>query len=759
MLAVLGGCALVAGCASARVGAPDPDLLPDFGAVPVLPRREIAPAAAAGLANARRLAGLGLRGQACAQVRAVLAAHPETLDADRFLQDLLVGTRSDAWLRRRYEIRRERNPEDADSLYLAARIEPSRAKQSQLFQAALDLDPAHPWARLGRAVSLERRGEVDGAVQEAWRTAVEAPWFAAPWLYLGAMAWSRGAPEAAERFLREAIARSPEEVRAWSALAAAYDDLDRPADASRAALEALRRAPGEPATLWTTARLLERCGAESDLETALATVDSARATCAHPEDAEAFRGRMLVALRRFPEAERTLVEARRLGASVGDTAVPLRRARIGAGRVREAVEEYVAGLPGDVLADGDSRAPAWRELIAAARGDDGERVVRALTAVGWGEHAADVRRAARRHDRSGSVADGSAPDHADRPDGRGAFLRDLGRYSRDLRRSHKRGGSATLEDVLARVRDLAALHGLGDRATDGVRVRDFTFLGSFATSSDSAGPFRDLFLDQGLLLIVGQRSGQGAEMLVGRIVSERRGVRAQVLGEEVEYDECWIESEGLPDGLAGLRGGLAGLTLDRFVTLQLDVIRRGAPRDDVDLPYAARAATDDSARRALDTPSDVAGRIEIALDARGTLDRDELDAVLRHERVHVRDAQRLLPPLSHPFAALSFALSHGFSASRMERALEARAAVGALVDADEPRAALASLTAFLPAEDGDTPHVAGYRDALAAAVDEIVRDPGAFPSIDPDWNVAQQFDRLTSAEIRELGRRLARRME
>jgi hypothetical protein len=238
----------------------------------------------------------------------------------------------------------------------------------------------------------------------------------------------------------------------------------------------------------------------------------------------------------------------------------------------------------------------------------------------------------------------------------------------------------------------------------------------------------------------------------------RAGRTDTVLGERISFDECWIESEGLPPDAAGLHRGLAGLTLDRFVMLQLDAIRRGPRVALPGVPFVRRRATTAEERRSLDTPSDVAGRIEADLAASGELDGASIDSVRRHELVHVYDASRLMPLSEHPFQAFALGLSHGFSGRSIERALEGRAQTLSILAARSPRLALAGLLAFLPSKDGDTPHVAGYVDSVRTAVDILLADPASFPSIDPAYNVVQQMDRLTDAEVRELARRLAAKL-
>jgi hypothetical protein len=234
--------------------------------------------------------------------------------------------------------------------------------------------------------------------------------------------------------------------------------------------------------------------------------------------------------------------------------------------------------------------------------------------------------------------------------------------------------------------------------------------------------------------------------------SDRREV---VLGQELSLDECWIESARLPAGLSGLRSGLAGLTLDRFVLLQLDAVRRVWRGGAVLLPFERRPAGTRAELVALDTPSRVAWRLERRLDKKGLLDAALLDAVRRHELVHVLDARRLLPLHLHPGAALLFSVRTGFDARSGERLLEARAAALCVAECSEPSAALASLTAFLPDRDGGTAHPSAYLEVLERALSILADEPEAYPSLEPGWNLTQQLDRLTDDEIRRLGRRLA----
>ena len=235
----------------------------------------------------------------------------------------------------------------------------------------------------------------------------------------------------------------------------------------------------------------------------------------------------------------------------------------------------------------------------------------------------------------------------------------------------------------------------------------------------------------------------------------KRG-RDELLDGSPFFDECWIETAGLPPELSGLGGGLAGLTIDRFVILQMDTLLRGAAPLISGLRVVPRPATTRADQLALDTPSAVARRIEADLASEGRLSEALLASVRTHELGHVLDAREMLPVLSPPWHGFWLALRHGFDARAVEATLEARAAVTALAESDAPRASLASLLAFLPDTAGGTAHVQGYLEAVRLAVRIVADDPHAFPSVDRRFNIAQQLDRLSAAEARELGRRLLR---
>jgi tetratricopeptide (TPR) repeat protein len=713
-------------------------------------------AAAAAYAQARRLAGLGRTADAYASVSAALDADPGFIEANRLLQDLLARTTADWWLHDRYTRRLAERPGDADSSYYLARIEPDPDRQLALFTQAVKADPLHPYATLGRAVALARRGDVRAALTLTRRAAELAPWLSLPWLWLGAESMKRGETGAALRFFGAARDRAADDPRAWIGLSDAEDALGQRERASRSALEALRLAPGDESTAAPAVETLAREGVPVDLAAALDAIAAAERDGAPRVLTSVFRGRLLAALGRSADSAQAFEEAMRSGASPEEVAEPLRLARTLEGRFRDAVLGSRAAMPPEAFAADDLYAPRWERLRAAAETNlTGARrlleLAEAMASVGWLGESRAVLVAAR----AAAPGDPVVAARAAEETAFAAFVEDLGRIAREARDAGRAGTARpSVSDLLARVSE-ASQRRLGFDAADGAVVRNYPFLGEFAVSTVSGGAFETTFGSHGLLCLVGARSGAPAELVLGRLVVVRASTREAVMGEPISCDECWIESEGLPRDAAGLSRGLAGLTLDRLVVLQLDAIRRSVRPPEAGLPFLAREAPTAADRRSLDSPSDVAARIEASVAARGRAEGATLDAVRRHELVHVYDAARLLPLTAHPFAAARFAIAHGLDGAATERALECRAQALSIAAAREPRVSLAALLAFLPAREGETPHTAAYCEAAQIAVDLVLADPASFPSIDPSFNVLQQMDRLTDDEVRELGRRLA----
>jgi tetratricopeptide (TPR) repeat protein len=722
-------------------------------------RPTVSTRAAEALDRAQRLSALGRYGEALAELVPLADEERCHLEVHRRLQDAAATSTADWWVRRRYRARLDAHPDDPDAWYLMARIEPDRERQEALFEEALERDPEHPYARLGRAVTLERSGDVDEALREAWRAARSSPSLHLPWLFLGVATLSRGDTDAAERFLGEARVRAPVDPFVWLALAELHRERDDALEASRAALQALEAAPGDPAIVALAGRTLLQAVVPDHLRAAESAVANVVERTLRPGVLEIWRARWLLELGSPMEAAAALRRARAAGRTDAETAPYLRRALASQGLYREAVSAGLSGLPPDALGPANLLSGRWIALDEAATAaehggpDAWLRLAEAMRSVGWLDEAEAV----------------ATHVLAERPGDRRAarVAGDLRRFRRvleDLRAVARRSRVAIrLGDPgldVARALDVVGAisrRHLGVDASEGALVRNYPLLGEFAVSIASSGPFADEFGQRGTLLLVAARGGEPAAVVLSRLVSVRADEKAEMYGRPVAFDECLVEVAGLPPELAGLQGGLAGLTLDRLVVVELDAFRTAPSPPDPAFPLELRRASGDEAGLvALDTPSLVAARLDGRLEDEGGRLAAHLDAVRWHEIGHVLDARLLLPQRS-PLGALRFALQYRFRPHAMEQALEARAAVSAMVHADSPRAAFAQVLSSLPATEGATAHAAAYHQVVRAVVEEIAEAPWRYPSIDPERNLAQQLDVLTDDEVRDLGVRLAGR--
>jgi len=669
------------------------------------------------------------------------------------LQDLLLVSPGDWWVRRYYRALLERSPDDPDALYLAARIEPDPDRRSDLFERALREQPTHPYARVGRALTLQRDERYQDALDEARVAALSAPDVRLPWLFMASLALRRGSADLADQLFAEAGRRHSRDPRPWlGRMMVAFED-GRLGDSSAHALAALERAPGDARVLAGAVSMLVEAAVPDHLARATAVLGDARADAGDRGAVDLATGRLHLAEGDADAAERALVRGEAAGLDPFETGRYLRRARVVAGRYSAAVAGALAALPADVRRGDNLYAGRWEYLAACAsaadaRPRDGEALralAAALRSVGWRREATVVRARASAElpgDRAlrQAAADARAFDR---------LLDDLAGLARELRDVRRSGGSTpSLDTAMRRIR-AASVARLGRDVTAGADVRSYPLLGRVAASVASGGAFASEFDDRGLLLLVGERRGDGLQVVLGRLVLVRADTPEVVLGEQLTFDECWLETSGLPPDLAGFRGGLAGLTVDRLVLLQLETCLRAPAPLHPGVPFEPRPAETDDDLTALDTPSAVAQRIELSLAAEGRVGTRVLEAVRRHELGHVLDARRILPIGRNPFRALGLFAASGFDAGEVEQRLEGRAALVALVEAASPRAALASLLGFLPDHEGTTAHAAGYRRAVLMAVALLRDDPGAFPSVSRTQNLVQQMDRLTADEIRE----------
>lgn len=748
---------LVTACASPVPGLDDPSaaLTASMNDGPrVRSRRALSAAERERFEQARRLVGLGRVDRAVEELRTLVEVRPDALDAHRLLQSILRRSPADWAMREHYATRLRDAPDSADAHYLAARIEPDSARQMELFERAVELEPSHPYAWVGVALGAEQEGRQDDAVLAAIRSGLLDPELALPWVFLGTIALRRAQYDEAARYYEEALARDGLDASSWTGLAAAARGLRNPERAHAAALRAVELAPGRVGTIDSLLSLLELWPDASVADRAAGQLIAALPRVAHRTLVEGRVGELLLVAGRPEEALAHLEAAVASGSDRFALHRARRLARFRCGEFGRAVEDWMAWAPPELSRPENLLADRWEALRAAAGVADAGRLsplAAAVLAVGWREEF----RAVVAHGTDASVDADQLAGLSRREAQFDQLLLSLGEMARNLTDAARSGQSDVTFDGLLEEVARRSVACLGRDVTDGLVERSYPFLGSFALSVASDGPVEVEFGGRGLVLTVGRRAGSPPELSVARMAYVERDRRASLLGESVDFDLIWTSSEGVPPDLAGPREHVAGLTLDRLVLLSWDAAFQDVPPEAAGLAVVPRPGHMSSDRLATDTPSGVAGRLLRTVARETRLGPLQLEAVEQHEVVHVYDARRMLPVERHPLRALAFVLGHGFDGAAAERTLEGRAAGISLVTAAEPRVALAALLSFLPERQGETAHAAGYHDVLHELLRLLDERRAAFPSLDYDRNLLQQLDRLSPDDVRRLGRWLA----
>ena len=132
-----------------------------------------------------------------------------------------------------------------------------------------------------------------------------------------------------------------------------------------------------------------------------------------------------------------------------------------------------------------------------------------------------------------------------------------------------------------------------------------------------------------------------------------------------------------------------------------------------------------------------------------------------HEEGHLCDRTRFLPLADKLWSVMIFFMQSGMSGTAVEERLEYRAQLTALCETPENRLALAEiLSAAEQGVTGVTPHAAAYtrllEDFLKALKRAYKKSPESWPLLDGEAHFAHQLHRLSTEQIRALGRKLAR---
>ncbi|MEE2940246.1 MAG: hypothetical protein VX460_07675 [Planctomycetota bacterium] len=384
----------------------------------------------------------------------------------------------------------------------------------------------------------------------------------------------------------------------------------------------------------------------------------------------------------------------------------------------------------------------------------------------------DAREAYRRAGATG--ADGVTPDEAGLVDSLGELTAELARMV----------GSDALAETSPRIR-----YGpLGEVLHPGpVLSAEDEELGR-GTQGDVVGGVAGLFLELGRFALVGQGVGQGGpDATVLRLVhvEERSGDHR---GRPFRGTVFWCDGADVPGRFGRLGAAISGAALHEgyYVDLSMvavdlarwDAVRERFAGDDAAISRARAAAPAAAAgglRAMASPPLGAADRMRLSVMSEraraagaslGELEPmtlSELAAVVAvHEEGHLCDRGSWYPlgPMQ-VVRLLSFGAAHGFNGKEIARALEARAQLVALCEAEDVRLAWVDiLDAAEGGGAGVTPHGRAYSGLLQDLIDRLEAEfrAGGWQGagLDPAGRWVDQLHRLDGEALRGLALREAR---
>ncbi|MBI5849994.1 MAG: hypothetical protein HZB39_02985 [Planctomycetes bacterium] len=705
---------------------------------------------------ARALGDRGADRDALAAIEAVLARAPRWVDAHRMRQDILRRRGRLGLVVREAEERLVAWDGDAAAYYLRGRLERDDAEKRRWFERALAVEPRSFWAWFGMAYCV--RGEEPARADAIYRRLDEASGHDE----IVAQAWvdvlRRSTDERARAALDGLRAHHSESGLADLAIAQAAFGSQRRREGWAPLLEALRRRPFDPELRALLHAVVATGLADEQVEQVLDVFAESRERTQRfvASGGAALLARLYERAGRLPEARDALARAK----PSADVLRHRRRATLAAGDVRGWLDALARELPRPVVDDESNQLRGlWQRVLHGpwstapdplADPAHATELCEALLAAGLLvelQHVGTL--ATARHD--GDVASRD----------RIAALRDEARrelaFESGLRRMLYRGYAREPQALSAFLDEVRALakRVLGEDVVGAPTTFAVPLVGELV---DPRGEGLAAHLRRyNRHLVLGQRAGNPPEgMLVTRLslrdLDDRGALPLPGRAFEVVGEDRQIES------LTGLLGGdLAGIALLNHYVIDHDAVFDWAE----ELRERRRVIGEDGGAVATDPlpqeldddePLDIAWRL-LALSPTEDKDLDAavLDMVRWHERAHLADAFRYLPPERNLWRVLGLVVGNGFSARSVEGEMEGRAETAAAAYATDLRLVLAHIATFL--EDGGpaTPHAAGFA-RLAHGLNEIlVRDAATHAGATAHWH------RVDETRIRAAARELAAR--
>ncbi|MGE0144110.1 MAG: hypothetical protein AB7I19_08690 [Planctomycetota bacterium] len=676
--------------------------------------------------HARDLIDRGDDRAALERADAALALDPRQIDAHRVRQDVLRRRGRHGLVWAEADRRLSEWGHDAESLYLRGRIEPNDHEKRTLFERALQEEPTSFWAWFGLAYSVRQ----DDPVRSLSTYLALADATARFEIVQGGLAGvlHRLSREALDSLLAKLRERSVESGRI-DLLAATWHAGRDPRAAWAPLLSALRDRPFDPDVREQLQRRVLQGVSEDQVRQVLDVLEE---RVEHRDAFVAGGGGLLFArlcerIGRVHDAREVLAQARPV-ASVRRQA---RRLALAAGDLRDFLSSLAADLPVDVIEDESNqiRGP-WTALRALAVDPPQDPISTAgaatqlldrLMAVGLLEEAAQIATIARsRHADPVAIARFEAV----RAQARAELAFEAG-----LRRMLYRGyanETVSLSAFLEQVRELS-LRVLGSDVVGQPTTYSVPFVGRLVDPFGAGLPAHLRRFNRHLIL--GQRDGAPPEGLLVTMLSVRDlddggplpiGSRAyEVVGEDRQIDSL--------EGVLG--GDLAGVALLHHYVIDYDAIRDWG----LDLREARTRSLEDGHAVLRDPlPADVEPLAALDVGTRllalspvedRVLESAVFDLVRWHERAHLLDAVRFLPPESNLWRVVALVVRNGFQADSVQAELEGRAEAASLAYCRHPELALAHIAGFLRPEAGRGPHARGFRE-LARRLNDLTTRAG-----------------------------------
>jgi tetratricopeptide (TPR) repeat protein len=729
---------------------------------------------------ARTAAAAGETERAEEVLRLALVDSPHYVEAHRAYQNLLDTAYRGHEAQEIYRLFLNRFPDSGELHYLLGRITHDPEEQARLFRAAVDRNPDGYWPNLGLGYALlqERSFVAAGAF---FRKALNAQ-------SRSGQAW---------RFLAESLAsrrRFPEALRALTKAAMVQpSELGHPLRSARLLLltgesdrafeilRALLTEEAEPtfAPRALLRRILRDEGGEGRLARLRAEETARIIAFPNSPAALSFGGHLAVLAGDWTSAERLLRRALEEGAPPSEAIRDLRRTLFARGRYEEALRIWAIKTPDDEWRrEGNEVRDRYEAAAVAVKavksgGEDPEalfRLGRALLAVGWVREGKSVL------DRCAGLGHPKAAGESQRAARHLAFVRRLrrslsGEYQKHLKKEDTGDLDSVMESISALSREI-----LGEDLGRGNPVRSYFLVGEVLVDSpDEPSPLVAYFGGFNQVLILGRRAGGTPEAVLMTAVYRNRRRAFQHLGAEVECDFVGGEDFLLESFGEYLGGALLGVALLGRFYANLD---KAGNQDFSDWGICLAARKQKPALSRFDSWRARTREEALALDGGNGLAESLVLAAFRgeeagedgapppsariasrgvidHELMHVRDANRYLPVTRHPLASLRLGLSHGFSPTSIEAAMEERAALAALLTSPKPHLDLKQILAFAPYPEARLPHSRGYCRLLKRFLTVLYERPDAFPDLDHGRNLCRQLHRLSAKEIHTVARILA----